>query len=1129
MTLPNHSLAGPYQMGQHAPVTAVDVLPTGTVTLLLTDIEGSTRLWEGDEVVAAAAIARHYELLEAAVELHGGVRPVEQGEGDSVVAAFTKPSNALAAALDLQRAFLEELWPETAIVRIRIALHTGEIDLRDAGNYQGPTIIRCARLRNATHGGQTVLSSTTHDLVVDHLPDGVVLRDLGAHRFKGLGRAERVWQLCHPDLGDAFPPLRSLDSLPNNLPVQLTTFVARDGELAELAELIQRNRLVTLTGTGGCGKTRLALQSAADAANRHTGGVWWVELAPVRDPELVAAAVAEAVGLREEHDRPLIDTLVEQLRGRGALLVLDNCEQVLDGTARLLNTLLVGAPDLHVVATSREPLGVPGEIGWRVPSLDEASALALFVDRARQARPGFSPDDEQLEAVARICRRLDGLPLALELAAARVRVMHPNRIAVGLDDRFRLLTGGSRGVMARQQTLEASVAWSHNLLDEHERAVLRRLSVFPGGFTLDAAEAVAADELVDPYEILDLLARLVDKSLVQLDDDERTDTRYRLLETIRQYARERLVESGETNATLERHLTHFLALAEHAEPELHRAGGRTWLAHLEADHDNFRTALEWADTSDDHERFLRLVTALTLFWELRGHLPAGARWFARALAADDVPSVMRARALWGAAHVALYSDDFETAMQRAPEALAMAEALGDQWTTARALNTSGYAQLWFDPAGARDALKTSVDLGRAIGDDWAVADGLKMITVAWLVQDDHEGLSHALDDLAGIATHLDNRFFTAWYHCGLGYSGLRRGELDTARREFEASLDDCRDVGDPATASIAIAYLGELEVLTGLHDAARERLETFLAHAGATGGGMGVPFALIQLATLMLGCGDATGARALVDPLIDSLRADSIAFYLAAALSVQGAAHLATGDAPAARSVLEEADEVASGTENPWLVAMTQHGLAALARSEGEFGDAEDLQHAALARCHHAGLLPQVVTSLEALAALALEHESATEATRLFGAAATLRSTIGTVRWPMDQTVYDVDVARAQDQLGLDTFRTLWAEGTALSVDDAVAYASRARGERKRPSAGWASLTPTEERVVALAAEGLTNSQIAERLFVAPGTIKVHLGHIFTKLGVATRAELAGTATRRSIERSHRRGPETMQ
>ncbi len=1120
MTRPNGSLSDPLPVGQHARVSATGPLPTGTVTLLLTDIEGSTGLWESGQDVAASVIARHYELLDASITLHGGMRPVEQGEGDSVVAAFSKPSDALAAALDVQRAFLEEPWPETAVVRIRIALHTGEVDLRDAGNYQGSTIIRCARLRDAAHGGQTVLSNTTRDLVVDHLPDDVMLRDLGPHQFKGLGRSERLWQLCHPDLGDEFPPLRASGAFPNNLPVQLTTFVPRDAELAQLAELMQRNRLVTLTGTGGCGKTRLALQGAADAAHRHAGGVWWVDLAPVRDPNLVAAAAAEAVGLREEHDRPLVDTLLEELRGGEVLLVLDNCEQVLDGVAHLVDALLIGVADLRVVATSREPLGVAGEVGWRVPSLDDATAVTLFVERARQGRPAFSPDDDQLEAIARICRRLDGLPLALELAAARIRLMHPDRIAAGLDDRFRLLTGGSRGVMARQQTLEASVAWSHDLLDAPERAVLRRLSIFPTSFTLEAAEAVAADERVDLYEVLDLLARLVDKSLIQLEDDERADTRYRLLETIRQYARERLLESGEIDATRGRHLAYFLGLAECAEPELHRPGGPVWLARLEADHDNFKVALEWADTSDDHEPFLRLVTALTLFWELRGHLPAGARWFTRALARDDAPSVVRARALWGAAHVALYSDDFETAMQRAPEALAMAEAIGDQWTTARALNTSGYAQLWVDPVGARETLEASVELGRAIGDDWAVADSLKMITVAWMVQDDHDGLSQALEALGEVATQLENRFFTAWYHCGRGYTGLRRGDLEIARQEFDASLADCRQVGDPATASVVIGYLAELEALSGMYDAAAERLKTFLAHAGATGGGLGVPYALIQLATLVLRCGDGAEARNLIDPLVEGLRADSIAIFLADALSVRGAACLVTGDTPSARAALEEARGLADSTGNPWLIAMAEERLAALAQSEGELGDAEDLQHTALARCNRAGLVPQVVTSLEALGTLALDHDSAAEATRLLGAAAGIRATIGMARWPIDQPGYEADLERARDRLGPDDFGAAWNEGAALSAGDAVAYASRARGERKRPSSGWASLTPTEERVVALAAEGLTNAQIAERLFVAPGTVKVHLGHIFTKVGVATRAQLAAAATRRSIERS---------
>jgi ATP/maltotriose-dependent transcriptional regulator MalT len=401
-----------------------------------------------------------------------------------------------------------------------------------------------------------------------------------------------------------------------------------------------------------------------------------------------------------------------------------------------------------------------------------------------------------------------------------------------------------------------------------------------------------------------------------------------------------------------------------------------------------------------------------------------------------------------------------------------------------------------------------------------VADGLKMISATWFVQDEHERLVAALEDLGQVATRLDNRFFLAWYHCGLGYSALHRGQLDSARSQFEASLDDCRNAGEPVTDSITNAYYGELEMLTGQYDAARGRLEHLLAHASAAGGAIGVPIALVQLANLALGCGDPATARRLVDPLVEQLRADSIPFFLAAALCVQGAACLATGDTATARAALNESLELATPTENPWLRGATEHHLAALARRQRELGDAEDLLHAMLARSHRAGLRPQVVISLEALAAIALQHESTAEATRLLAAATAMRSSVGMVRWPIDQPAYDEDLARAQRDLGLDSFRTAWEEGAALSVDDAVAYASRARGERKRPSAGWASLTPTEERVVALTAEGLTNAQIGERMFIAAGTIKVHLGHIFTKLGITTRAGLAAAATRRSADPS---------
>ncbi len=667
-------------------------LPSGTVTFLLSDVEGSTPMWEADRDAAAVAIARHYDLLDAAIVLHGGARPLEQGEGDSVVAVFARASDALGAALDVQRALADELWPGDRPLRVRVAVHTGEAQHRSeriprAGggdperNYSGPAIIRCARLRSIAHGGQIVVSDASHDLLVDNAVEGVSWRDLGTHRLKGLDRVERVWQLCHPDLESDFAPLRSIDVVPNNLPVELTTFVGRDAELCEVREALQEQRLITLTGTGGCGKTRLALHAATQEAENFAGGVRWVELAPLTESAIVPQAVASGLGLREDHGRPWTETLPEQLGDRDLLVVLDNCEQVLDATAEFVTLLLQLPPRLRIIATSREPLGIPGEFSWRVPSLDVQAAHELFVERARQVRATFDPGPDDRVAISHICTRLDHIPLAIELAAARIRMMQPARIAQALDDRFRLLTGGGRTVMPRQQTLEASVGWSHDLLDEQERAVLRRLSVFSGGFTLEAAETVCADDLVDYYAVLDLITRLVDKSLVQVDDE---CSRYRLLETIRQYASERLVQSGESAGVRDRHLGFFCALAEEAAPSFVTGEAPVWLGRLEIEHDNLDAALEWAAASGAQEAMLRMVTALALFFELRGHLIAGVRWFTRALELEGDDSAVRARALWGAAHVGLYAHDYGTMLRCAPEALAMAEATGDTWAQARA-------------------------------------------------------------------------------------------------------------------------------------------------------------------------------------------------------------------------------------------------------------------------------------------------------------------------------------------------------------------------------------------------------------------------------------------------------------
>jgi predicted ATPase/class 3 adenylate cyclase/DNA-binding CsgD family transcriptional regulator len=1090
-------------------------LPTGVVTFLLSDIEGSTKRWEGDEELMRAAIARHCELLGAAIELHGGVRPVEEGEGDSVVGAFGRPSDAVAAALDVQRAFAEESWPDGGVLRVRLALHTGEAQLRGQGGYRGRAVSRGARLRAVAHGGQTVLSDATRDLVADRLPSGATLRDLGTHRLKDLGPPERVWQLCHADIVVDFPPLRSLNAIINNLPAQLTSFVGRDRELAEVGQALEAARLLTLTGVGGCGKTRLALHATAEAAERFPDGVRWVELAPVSDPDLVPYVVARAFGLREEESRPVIETLAEQLAGVDALVALDNCEHLVGACAGLVERLLRAAPALRVVATSREALGVPGEVTWQVPSLDDEAATQLFIERAAQVRPGFSPDADGTILVTQICRRLDGIPLAIELAAARTRLMSPARIAAALDDRFRLLTGGGRTALPRQQTLETSVAWSHDLLDDQERALLRRLAVFAGGFTLDAAETVGAAAPLDQYAVLDVISRLVDKSLVHVDHD--AEGRYRLLETIRLYAGQRLVESGESDTTRDRHLAFFLSLAERAEPEIVRGDGADWLAALERDHDNLRTAMEWADSTGASEAFQRLTIALTLFFELHSHLVAGGRWFARALTRDEGPSVVRARALWGAAHVAVYGEDLATLELRAPEALAMAEQVGDGWALGRALNINGLVQAFSEPEAARRILERSIELGRRTGDDWAVVDGWKMLTMTWIFQDDYDALAPALVEFRSVSERLGSQFFIAWYHTTIGWIGTFQGDFARARQALELALAYDAELGGGATAGFATPFVGAIESQTGAYDEALARLERFVERASASGDALGLGCALPFLAQLRVGLGQPSEAVALLEPYIQLSRSLGMAWYLSWDLSILGRALLATGDVDGAQGALDGAKTVAHSIANLRLLAMANHGLGEVARLRGDGIRAEDLYHESLSQRVERQLLPDIAESLEALGGVACDQESYREATRLVGAAAALRRSIGCARWPADVSGHEADVARARQALGDDEFESAWSEGEALSIDEAVTYTCRARGERKRPSAGWASLTPTELEVVKLAAKGLTNPEIGQRLFIGRGTVKTHLAHVFTKLGVSTRSELAAEATRRGL------------
>jgi predicted ATPase/class 3 adenylate cyclase len=600
----------------------MNTFPSGTVTFLFTDIEGSTKLAQEHPDQWEALRARHHAILQSVMDASNGY--VFQIIGDAFCVAFHTARDGVNAAREAQLQLQNENWGKTPI-KVRIGIHTGEAEKRE-NDYRGYlTLAHVQRVMSAAYGGQILLSNTTAELMRGQFPEGITLRDMKENHLKGWTTSERLWQLVATDLQQDFPALPTLNSIPNNLPIQMTSFVGRGQEIAEVKQSLIETRLVTLTGSGGTGKTRLSLQVATEILDRFKDGVWLIELAPITDPDLVSNSVASALGVYEEPGRPLIATLLDWFRDRELLLILDNCEHLLDACARFGDSVLRGGRGIRILATSREALGITGETAYRVPSLpipnpkeqldvgqlQECESARLFIERAAQALPTFKVTNTVSPAVAQICRRLDGIPLAIELAAARVKVLSLEQIAERLDDRFRLLTGGSRTALPRQQTLRALIDWSYQLLSEQERLLFRRLAVFVGGWTLKAAEAVCGVAGIEPFDILDLLTHLVDKSLVIVENTGK-ESRYRRLETIRQYAREKLFETEEAAQMRDWHLNYFRTLAEKAEIEILNANQVAWLNRLDVEFDNIRAALEWSQ-ENRVEDGLRLGSAIWRF------------------------------------------------------------------------------------------------------------------------------------------------------------------------------------------------------------------------------------------------------------------------------------------------------------------------------------------------------------------------------------------------------------------------------------------------------------------------------------------------------------------------------------
>ena len=953
-------------------------VPTGTVTFLFTDIEGSTKLAQEYPDQWETLRARHNAILQSAMDAYAGY--VFQIVGDAYCVAFHSAGNALNAALDAQRQLQKETW-SPAQIHVRMGIHTGPAQLNpnsDQIKYLGyGTLVLAQRIMSAGHGGQVLISGATHEGLQEVLPPDTELLDLGERRLKDLLRPEHLYQLYAPGLASTFPPLKTLDVYRNNLPVQITSFIGREHEIAEIKQKLKIHHLITLIGPGGTGKTRLSLQIAADLLDQFPHGVWFIELAPLTDPDLIPQTILSAIGINEQAGTPL-EVLRDYLHQKRSLIVLDNCEHLLQASAAIVNTLLSTAPDLKVLASSREALGIRGEASYPVPSLSlpdlahlpvveqfsQYEAVRLFIDRALLVAPHFTVDASSAPFIAQICYRLDGIPLAIELAAARVKMLSVEQISKRLDDRFRLLTSGARTLLPRQQTLRALIDWSYDLLSEQERLFLRRLSVFAGGRTLEAVEEVCASaegDSIEPYGVLDLLSQLVNKSLIVVVEHTRSGvTRYRMLETIRQYAHDRLSESGGREALRQRHLAYFVKLTAQAGPELYRSDQAFWLNRLDEELDNLRLALEWA-LGNDIEAGLQIVAGpIYRFWLFRSTSRELGNWLAQFLQRYDGSTPLCARALAIQSQCVVNTEgNFHEAHKLGEKSLQMARSLGDRQSEAFSLSIlGGYTLLQGSVGEAIPLLEQSLGLYRALGDK--------------------AGQAGAIDWLA-----------------------INNPDLERATAYAREGLLLCREMGDLTGIASILTTLARLTYARGDFSSPAPWLDEVLAIARQIGDQVREDEALITYGMLAYWQGDYS----------------------------QAIAHYEEG--------ISLGERIGYHYQNLWAHVYMAYALL----RQGDLQKARQQFESGIRGMQKADLVIGIVFAVEGLASLHTSQRQMERAGQLFAWANSMRTEMRDPRPPVEQASVERDLAVIQSHLNASGLARLSSEGQSLTVEEAIALA----------------------------------------------------------------------------------------